>query len=128
MKKVDDTLGSLIDKISIVNIKIFFVLNDQKDLEVLIEKKENDGDNQEGIDKIYAEIGKVAEKVQLLNNHRTDLIDMIDEFLDLAIQGKATIQRPKFKKYGSSKDILSNMSEENDGSNYQQEYFDWVIE
>jgi len=100
----DDTLGSLCDKLSIINVKLFSALDDQFDLQNMAKNPDMNLMKSQ-IDQIYAEIGKIAEKVQGLNSHRNDLIDMIDAFVEKAIAGDIKIRRPKFKKYGTAKEI-----------------------
>lgn len=80
-----ETLGSLVDKLSIVNLKIW---------------------HQEDIKRDATEDRKVAEatrKTNILNQERTDLIQEIDTLIKDAIEGRITLKNYKqgdTKSYG----------------------------
>ena len=79
-----DTLGSLIDKLSIANIREWM----QEDI------KRN-------LDSTDAEIAEATRKTNVINQYRTDLIDEIDQLLERAVQdGKL----PKLYRHGETKD------------------------
>ena len=78
-----ETLGSLIDKLAITNLRLWH----------LEEVKHDD----EASD---SEVADVARKIGVVNKQRNALIDEIDEFLDEARNNlKKPITSPKLKLY-----------------------------
>lgn len=70
-----ETLGSLMDKLSIKNVRLWHLKN-EKDRNV-----------------------ETAEKIGLVDQQRKDLIDEIDNFLGRAIQGEVKLRDEKVKLY-----------------------------
>ncbi len=80
-----ETLGSLIDKLTIKNLRLWHLEDIRRDMSL--------PDSQRL---------KAADKVSLVNQQRNDLIDEIDQFLADAIVGKVKVTDPKVKIYHQS--------------------------
>ena len=77
-----ETLGSLVDKLTIANIRLWH-LEDVRRERSLPDK-----------DRLAA-----ADMISIVNQERNDLIDEIDEFLYQAAHGKVKLRVPKAKIY-----------------------------
>ena len=77
-----ETLGSLIDKLSVANIRLWH-----------LEDKRRDKDLSDH-ERLAA-----ADAVGVVNNQRNDLMDELDEFLQGALDGRGVLCRPKMKLY-----------------------------
>lgn len=77
-----ETLGSLIDKLTIKNIRLWHLEDVRRD------KTLPDSERL-----------AAADKVSLVNQQRNDLMDEIDQFLADAISGKVKVTDPKVKIY-----------------------------
>lgn len=77
-----ETLGSLIDKLSVANIRLWHLEDKRRD------KGLPDGERL-----------AAADAVGVVNNQRNDLIDEIDVFLTKAGDGQVRLCRPKMKLY-----------------------------
>ena len=77
-----ETLGSLVDKLTIANIRLWHLEDDRRDT-----------------GKSDAERLAAADKVSVVNSQRNALIDEIDELLHLAVQQKKAPRQPKVKLY-----------------------------
>ena len=77
-----ETLGSLVDKLTIANIRLWHLEDTRRDLSL------------PGRKRLAA-----ADKIALVNQERNDLMDEIDEFLSRALRGKAKLRAPKLKIY-----------------------------
>ena len=81
-----ETLGNLIDKLSITNIRMWFL----EDI-----KRDSNDDHA---------IAEATKKTNIVNQQRTDLIQEIDEFMLGLLDGSITMKNYKqgeLKKYGS---------------------------
>jgi len=77
-----ETLGSLIDKLSIANNRLWHLEDVRRDLSLP-----------------DSERLAAADKVSIVNQQRNNLIDEIDQFLADAIEGGVSITDPKVKIY-----------------------------
>ena len=77
-----ETLGSLVDKLTIANIRLWHLEDTRRDLSL------------PGRERLAA-----ADKIAIVNQERNDLMDEIDEFLSRALRGKAKLRAPKLKIY-----------------------------
>ena len=77
-----ETLGSLIDKLTIANIRLWHLEDARRDRS-LPDK-----------DRLAA-----ADAISVVNKERNDLIDEIDEFIYKAAHGKVKLKVPKVKIY-----------------------------
>jgi len=77
-----ETLGSLIDKLTIANIRLWHLEDVRRDRSL------SDKDRL-----------KAADAISEVNQQRNDLMDEIDEFLYLAARGKVKLKSPKVKIY-----------------------------
>ena len=77
-----ETLGSLIDKLTIKNIRLWHLEDIRRDMTLA------DGERLDA-----------ADKVSVVNQQRNDLIDEIDRFLSDALSGEVKITDPKMKVY-----------------------------
>ena len=78
--KMAETLGSLIDKLTIANIRLWHLEDTRRDR------------NLPDRERLAA-----ADKISIVNGERNDLIDEIDEFLYKAAHGKVKLKAPKVK-------------------------------
>lgn len=82
-----ETIGSLIDKLTVVNLKIYHTEDVAHDPASKLE-----------------DVGKAKLKINALNNQRNALIEEIDEVFKKAIEtGKAPNVFKTFKDYGPKK-------------------------
>ena len=77
-----ETLGSLVDKLSIVNIRLWHLEDTRRDKSLPDEKRL-----------------EAADKVSDVNKQRNNLIDEVDQFLLDAKEGRVTLTDPKNKLY-----------------------------
>ncbi len=77
-----ETLGSLVDKLTIKNLRLWHLEDIRRDMSL---------PDSERLD--------AADKVSLVNQQRNDLIDEIDQFLADAVSGGVKITDPKVKIY-----------------------------
>jgi hypothetical protein len=77
-----ETLGSLIDKLTIANIRLWHLEDVRRDRSL------SDKDRL-----------KAADAISEVNQQRNDLMDEIDEFLYWAAHGKVKLKAPKVKIY-----------------------------
>ena len=77
-----ETLGSLVDKLTIKNLRLWHLEDIRRDKSVP-----------------DSERLAAADKVSTVNQQRNDLIDEIDQFLADAIAGRVRITDPKVKIY-----------------------------
>ena len=77
-----ETLGSLIDKLTIANIRLWHLEDVRRDRSL------TDGERL-----------KAADAISVVNSQRNDLMDEIDEFLYLAAHGKVKLKTPHVKIY-----------------------------
>jgi hypothetical protein len=77
-----ETLGSLMDKLSIANIRLWHLEDTRRDTSLPDRERLS-----------------AADKVAVVNRQRNDLIDEIDCFLSDAINGRAKLTDPKVKIY-----------------------------
>jgi len=77
-----ETLGTLIDKLTIANIRLWHLEDIRRDL-ALPDKERL----------------QAADKIAIVNSMRNDLMDEIDEYLYNALHGKVKLKAPKVKKY-----------------------------
>ena len=77
-----ETLGSLIDKLTIKNIRLWHLEDIRRDMTLP-----------------DSERLAAADKVSVVNQQRNDLIDEIDQFLADAVSGRVRITDPKVKIY-----------------------------
>ena len=77
-----ETLGSLVDKLSIANIRLWHLEDIRRNLSL------SDKERLEA-----------ADKVSVVNSERNSLIDEIDEYLENAIKGDKRLTSPKVKLY-----------------------------
>ncbi|MFO8055875.1 MAG: DUF4254 domain-containing protein [bacterium] len=77
-----ETLGSLIDKLTIANIRLWHLEDVRRDRNLPDE------------DRLAA-----ADAISEVNKQRNDLIDEIDEFLYKAAHGQVKLKAPKVKMY-----------------------------
>ncbi len=77
-----ETLGSLIDKLTIANIRLWHLEDVRRDRNLPDE------------DRLAA-----ADAISEVNKQRNDLIDEIDEFLYKAAHGRVKLKAPKVKMY-----------------------------
>ena len=77
-----ETLGSLIDKLTIANIRLWHLEDVRRDRSL------PDRDRL-----------KAADAIAEVNQQRNDLMDEIDEFLYLAAHGRVRLKAPKMKIY-----------------------------
>ncbi len=77
-----ETLGSLVDKLSVANIRLWHLEDKRRDKGLPDEERL-----------------AAADAVSVVNNQRNDLIDEIDSFLSGAMKGRAGLCRPKMKLY-----------------------------
>ena len=77
-----ETLGSLVDKLTIANIRLWHLEDARRD-RALPDR-----------DRLAA-----ADKVAVVNQERNNLIDEIDEFLYKAAHGRVRLKAPKVKIY-----------------------------
>lgn len=83
-----ETLGSLVDKLSVVNLKIYHTEDIAHDDNTTLE-----------------EVGMAKLKINVLNNQRNALIQEIDELLYDVLSGNKPVPKPfkQFKDYGKKK-------------------------
>jgi hypothetical protein len=77
-----ETLGSLIDKLTIKNLRLWHLEDARRDMSL---------PDSQRLD--------AADKVSVVNQQRNDLIDEIDQFLADAIAGRVRVTDPKVKIY-----------------------------
>ncbi len=77
-----ETLGSLVDKLAIANIRLWHLEDKRRDLSLS-----------------DAERLAAADAVSVVNGQRNDLIDEVDEFLARALEGEVKIRQAKMKLY-----------------------------
>ncbi len=77
-----ETLGSLIDKLTIANIRLWHLEDIRRDRSLSDKKRL-----------------EAADKIAVVNSERNSLMDEIDDFLYKAIRGKVRIRTPKMKIY-----------------------------
>ena len=77
-----ETLGSLVDKLTIANIRLWHLEDLRRDRSLPDAKRL-----------------EAADKIAIVNGERNDLMDEIDEYLHKALRGKAKIKAPKVKIY-----------------------------
>jgi hypothetical protein len=77
-----ETLGSLVDKLTIANIRLWHLEDVRRDRSLSDRER------------LLA-----ADKIALVNQERNDLMDEINEFLYQALRGKAKVRVPKVKIY-----------------------------
>jgi hypothetical protein len=77
-----ETLGSLIDKLTIANIRLWHLEDLRRDLSLSDAKRL-----------------QAADKIAIVNGERNDLMDEIDQYLYLALRGKVKLRAPKVKIY-----------------------------
>lgn len=77
-----ETLGSLVDKLTIANIRLWHLEDARRDRSLSDRER------------LLA-----ADKIALVNQERNDLMDEINEFLYQALRGKAKVRVPKVKIY-----------------------------
>ncbi len=77
-----ETLGSLIDKLSVANIRLWHLEDQRRDRGL---------PDQERL--------AAADAVSVVNGQRNSLLDEIDHFLDEALKGRAALCSPKMKLY-----------------------------
>jgi len=77
-----ETLGSLVDKLTIANIRLWHLEDARRDRSLA------------DADRLRA-----ADAIAEVNSQRNDLMDEIDNFLYLAAHGKVKLQAPKMKIY-----------------------------
>jgi hypothetical protein len=77
-----ETLGSLVDKLTIANIRLWHLEDVRRDRSLA------------DADRLRA-----ADAIAEVNSQRNDLMDEIDNFLFLAAQGKVKLKAPKLKIY-----------------------------
>jgi len=85
-----ETLGSLIDKLTIANIRLWHLEDLRRD------RRLSD-----------AQRLAAADKIAIVNGERNDLMDEIDEYLYLALRGKVKLRAPKVKIYKEFKTRLA---------------------
>jgi len=77
-----ETLGSLMDKLTVANIRLWHLEDRRRDRALP-----------------DAERLAAADAVSLVNGQRNDLIDEVDAFLEEALAGRVRLSRPKVKLY-----------------------------
>jgi hypothetical protein len=77
-----ETLGSLVDKLTIANIRLWHLEDRRRDLSLPNAKRL-----------------EAADKIAIVNSERNDLMDEIDEYLYKALRGKVKVRVPKVKIY-----------------------------
>ncbi len=77
-----ETLGSLIDKLSVANIRLWHLEDRRRDMTL--------SDSQ----RLAA-----ADAVSVVNKQRNDLMDELDSYLKKALDGGMELCRPKMKLY-----------------------------
>lgn len=77
-----ETLGSLVDKLTVANIRLWHLEDVRRD------RKLSDKNRL-----------AAADMISVVNQERNDLIDEIDEFLYQAAAGKVKLKAPKVKIY-----------------------------
>jgi len=77
-----ETLGSLVDKLTIANIRLWHLEDQRRDLSLSDAKRL-----------------QAADKIAIVNSERNDLMDEIDDYLYKALRGKAKLRAPKVKIY-----------------------------
>ena len=77
-----ETLGSLVDKLTIANVRLWHLEDIRRDRRFSDKKRL-----------------EAADKISIVNSERNDLMDEIDDFLYKAIKGKVRIRAPKMKIY-----------------------------
>ncbi len=77
-----ETLGSLIDKLTIANIRLWHLEDIRRDRKFSDKKRL-----------------EAADKISIVNSERNGLMDEIDEFLYLALKKKVRIRAPRMKIY-----------------------------
>lgn len=77
-----ETLGSLVDKLTVANIRLWHLEDVRRD------RKLSDKNRL-----------AAADMISVVNQERNDLIDEIDEFLYKAAAGKVKLKAPKVKIY-----------------------------
>jgi len=86
-----ETLGSLIDKLTIANIRLWHLEDDRRDYSKSDEKRL-----------------EAADSVSLVNKQRNNLIDEIDQFLERARRDLSMpVVQLKHKNYKESTDVSS---------------------
>jgi len=77
-----ETLGSLVDKLTIANIRLWHLEDLRRDLSLPDARRL-----------------QAADKIAMVNGERNDLMDEIDEYLYKAFRGKVKLRAPKVKIY-----------------------------
>jgi len=77
-----ETLGSLVDKLTIANIRLWHLEDLRRDLSLPDARRL-----------------EAADKIAIVNGERNDLMDEIDEYLYKAFRGKVKLRAPKVKIY-----------------------------
>jgi hypothetical protein len=77
-----ETLGSLVDKLTIANIRLWHLEDLRRDLSLPDARRL-----------------QAADKIAVVNGERNDLMDEIDEYLYKAFRGKVKLRAPKVKIY-----------------------------
>jgi DNA invertase Pin-like site-specific DNA recombinase len=80
--KMAETLGSLVDKLTIANIRLWHLEDVRRDKTLSSQKRL-----------------AAADMVSIVNGERNDLMDEIDEFIYQAAHGKVKLKAPKVKIY-----------------------------
>lgn len=88
-----ETLGSLVDKLTIANIRLWHLEDMRRDLSLPDAKRL-----------------EAADKIALVNSERNDLMDEIDEYLYKALRGKVKLRAPKVKIYKDFKPAAGQKS------------------
>jgi len=81
-----ETLGSLVDKLTIANVRLWHLEEQRRDKTLPDSARL-----------------KAADMVAIVNAQRNALVDEIDAFLELAIAGKVKLTDPKCKTYYDAK-------------------------
>jgi len=77
-----ETLGSLVDKLTIANIRLWHLEDMRRDLSLPDARRL-----------------QAADQIAVVNGERNDLMDEIDEYLYKALRGKVKLRAPKVKIY-----------------------------
>ena len=77
-----ETLGSLVDKLSVANIRLWHLEDRRRDRSLTDQERLS-----------------AADAVSVVNKQRNDLLDEIDLFLVKAQEGRVRLRSPKMKLY-----------------------------
>jgi hypothetical protein len=90
---MSDTLGSLVDKLSVVNLKMWHAQENLYDIRrMTLEQFKEKYYNDIGIENLFRSLNKAAD----LNVQRNSLIDSIDELVVEMIQSKEDLDNGKY--------------------------------